>query len=359
MPGVYDGSQWVDAPAHVYDGSNWTGVAVRVYDGTQWVTVEGTSDSTDGGGGGDDTTSASIPLSGDWTDQGRMLTPGSGWDSNWHDCTVPSSLVTDGSGTWYCYYVAAEGTRADDGGPAYRRIGLATSTTPGDPTSWTKHPDNPILDHRPVGHSDNEEEEGFYGTAVIYRGGTFYLFGGALTATGSTSVRSDVKLWTSSDGVTFSGPDLVMAKEDDVYGSGDELFPLGVQVVDGTWYLYYSAVGSVNWGGGVAWGGSPLDIGSGSTEFYNPGEVYDGMDAVPLGDGNTGVFPTVGDVRGTGVVDALRVADTDPTTVAEHVDTYDPGNLRHGPAVARDGSTWYLPWVPDTEDEMRLWTATL
>jgi hypothetical protein len=340
---VWTGSEWVSPETKVYDSSQWVSPETKVYDGSQWVSVG------DSSGSGGDSSSVSIPSDSDWTDQGTVLTAGSGWDSYWDDCVTPTGLV-ELDGTWYMYYVGSEGTRSFDDGPAYRKVGVATSTSPTDPSSWSKSGSNPVITYE----LNDFEEEGVFCGAVEETSGTVYFFGAALVQEGSTTVNSDVRLWTSTDGTGFTDEGEVISHDDSsITGSGDELFPLGAWVENGTWYVYYS---TNNWDLNVAWGPSPTEVSNNTANLYDPsGKVFAGCQPVVLDD--TVAMPVVvGDIESSGTAEVFEMSRSELTDIGTQRATWEPGSMLHMVAD-RTSNTWLFPYMTTSEDEVRLLTA--
>jgi hypothetical protein len=163
------------------------------------------------------------------------------WDALLTDLITPVLALRKGE-TYYLYYTGATGTR-DDGGPANRALGVATSA---DGIQFTKHPGNPILTHQPSAPGGtNVVEEGIFSAGgSLDEDGTVVLYFGGMEATGSTSVDSDGVLATSADGLTFTvHGDVIRHGAPGVIGN-DEVFPLGaLRTDDGAWHCYYTAKG--------------------------------------------------------------------------------------------------------------------
>lgn len=206
-----------------------------------------------------------VPLS-EWafTPHGTILTPDSGaWDARF-DHGSAGAVVKKG-GIYLLYYIGADGDRDSDGGPAHRKLGVATATSLLGP--WAKHPSNPLLAHSP----NRGEEEGFWRVCAMVDDGIIYLYATVLTGHGG-SVSGDIKLFTSDGGITFADQGIVLAHSDpEVFGSGDELGALGIyKATDGTFHLYYTAKsGAIKWVMGRAWGPAP-DTFTDSEEAYTP-----------------------------------------------------------------------------------------
>jgi len=215
-----------------------------------------------------------IPKESDWINQGVVLTNGStgDWDARLHGMISPCTIVKK-SGTFYLYYIGADGNRSTDGGPRHRALGVATSS---DGLHFQKSNENPILTFLP----HNNQEEGIFSlTAALDKEGNLFLYYGALTAPNSTSesVRSDVRIAKSSDGIIFTDIGEVLSSSDpSVWGYGDELFPIGFFRNSRNWYVYYLAKGNTTrWDLGVAIG-STMDKLPNSHELLTSGSYIIG-----------------------------------------------------------------------------------
>ena len=122
-------------------------------------------------------TQISIPKDSDWTDEGTVLEkggPGS-WELRLGGAISPGAMVKK-NGTYFLYYIGANGDRSSDKGPRHRALGVATSM---DGIHFVKHTGNPIIKFLP----HHNEEEGIFSVAtMIDTDGTVLLFYGAMDA---------------------------------------------------------------------------------------------------------------------------------------------------------------------------------
>lgn len=188
-----------------------------------------------------------IPEAADFTDQGVVLTPDAGeWDARF-PAGAPGTIVKK-AGTYFLYYVGADGNRVGDDGPSNRCIGLATST---DGITWAKHASNPVISHAVLAANDLEEEGSWRIAAMLDTDGTILLYvGRQFDAPVLSGYQIDIHLFTSTDGVSFTDQGLIIAAPPGgATGSEDELGPLGA-ATDGTnYYLQYIAqVPDADWG---------------------------------------------------------------------------------------------------------------
>jgi hypothetical protein len=153
-------------------------------------------------------------------------------------------LVKAGS-QYLHYYQGAdgydEGTAASCESVTNRAIGLASGP---DGLNWTKYPGNPVITWRP---NPQNIEEGAVSTApwVDPLTNTLYLYYGANTDSGTCLVNASINLAVSTDGYQFTdlGQVLSGAYNPNVWGSGDEIFPLGAYHYQNTWHVFYTPNG--------------------------------------------------------------------------------------------------------------------
>lgn len=214
-----------------------------------------------------------------FTREGTVLRPYPGaWDARFDHGSAGALVEKDG--TFYLYYIGASGDRASDGGPAHRKVGVATASSPSGP--WTRYPANPLLEHSPNG----DAEEGFWRVAaMVDDDGTILLYATVLAGSGG-SVKGDIKLFTSTNGISFADGVIVLPHNDEqVFGSGDELGVLGIYKDDhGTYHLYYTAKAEDTfWTLGHASGPGRAQFTS-TAEAYDPGfEIGHGSSPVRVG----------------------------------------------------------------------------
>lgn len=218
---------------------------VSVPEGDTATTTFDVTCEADGGGGGDggERSAVAVPAASDWSGPTQVLSPGpsGAWDSRFAG-PAPATVVKK-DGTYHLYYVGAAGDRSSDGGPANRAVGLATST---DGSTWTKHPDNPVVSWDDL-QNNSHEEEGAWGMAAYVDGDEVILYVADLVGSGG-NVNGDIRLFTSTDGVNFSDQGIVLDHSSSFPGD-DEVTPVGVyEDAGGTWHLYYVAKG-----GGTFW----------------------------------------------------------------------------------------------------------
>jgi hypothetical protein len=143
-----------------------------------------------------------------------------------------NSLIKKGD-TYYLYYQGSPSYDDHCGSVSQRAIGVATST---DGIHWVKSAQNPVISWS----SQGSIEEGAVSSAAwVGEDGKIYLYYGANSGTGC-SVNASARLAVSEDGETFQDLGEVLSGSDpNVWGSGDEIFPVGAYSYADQWYLYY------------------------------------------------------------------------------------------------------------------------
>ncbi|GAH42164.1 unnamed protein product, partial [marine sediment metagenome] len=218
-----------------------------------------------------------IPTDAEWTDRGVAISPGKSgsWDKRLTGALSPCTVVKK-NGTYFLYYIGADGNRSTDGGPRHRALGVATSS---DGINFTKYRGNPILKYLP---HNNEEEGIFSAGATLDYTGEIIMYYSALDAGSATSttVDSDVRLAVSSNGLNFTDKGDVLSHADSgVWGYGDELFPVGTfhKGIDPNdiWYVYYIAKGkAAYWDLALAWGSNKNNINSNTKKVLDVGSDW-------------------------------------------------------------------------------------
>jgi hypothetical protein len=190
-----------------------------------------------------------IPSASDFTDHGAILQPGSCGQWDWWLTNIVG-VVRKGD-TYFLYYQGADGMRngtpggslcddSDLGDPHDRHTGVATASATADitnPSSWTKHHRNPIIEHQP-GTRYTGEAGTLMGDAFL-DGNTIRLYIGGMQENAHEDVDSDIVHFTSGDGTS-------MTNQSDAWtaaGSGrynDENFPAFGIKVNGIYQLYFT-----------------------------------------------------------------------------------------------------------------------
>ena len=145
-----------------------------------------------------------------------------------------NSLIKRGN-TYYLYYQGATSYDEPCGDVTYRAIGLATST---DGIHWTKSPNNPVITFASPGRM---MEGATSSAAWVGADGRIYIYYGANSAISSTCfVRANARLAVSEDGEHFQDLGEVLSSSNpNVWGAGDEIFPVGAYSHNGKWMMFY------------------------------------------------------------------------------------------------------------------------
>lgn len=188
-----------------------------------------------------------IPIPFDWLAQ-PTLRPG----VNYFAGLSPCALI-ETAGEFRLYYIQGDGLRAD-GEPANRALHLAAS---GDGLNFS--PLGTVISHKSFAPGADTGESGVFSAApFVDEAGAFgpagrtYMYVGAMHEFAPGQVNNDVKIFTSDDGLNFTGRGIVLAHDDpNVTNSADEISPLGVflRASDGKLVLFYQSEGS----GSPAW----------------------------------------------------------------------------------------------------------
>jgi hypothetical protein len=196
-----------------------------------------------------------IPSLSDW-DAGQLAFS-SGADGEWDNILwggFANSLIKKGD-IYYLYYQGSPFYDDECESVAYRAIGVATST---DGIHWVKSDNNPVI----TWSSQGSIEEGAVSSAAwLGSDGKIYIYYGANTSS-DCNVEANARLAVSEDGENFQDLGQVLSASDpDVWGAGDEIFPVGAYSYQDQWYLYYIPNGvSLARKLGVASGGSPTSF---------------------------------------------------------------------------------------------------
>jgi hypothetical protein len=192
-----------------------------------------------------------IPSQADWQDYGTIFQAGAAgeWDTylwgGFAFCVIKNDDV------YYLYYQGASDYRTEyDETVLWRAIGVATST---DGIHFTKYKDNPVLTWFPTQNG----EEGAVSCGVTQdASGEIILYYGANTQESRTTVRSDARVATSSNGLMFVDRGTALESSNkSVWGSGDEIFPVDAIFNADKWVVFYIPNGTAEGGMlGIAYG---------------------------------------------------------------------------------------------------------
>ena len=217
--------------------------------------------------------SVSLPSLSDWVDHGIILEAGAEgeWDHYLWGGFAFSVIKKDD--IYYLYYQGSSDYRTEyDETVLWRAIGVATSS---DGIHFTKNEGDPVITWLP----NQAGEEGAVSSGVtLGKEGNVFLFYGANTHEGTTTVNADVRIASSLDGFNFTDLGRVLDRQDhSIWGAGDELFSVTAIYDSGKWFVYYIPNGTPESGLlGVASGDaySALDQSSAVTSGGKPISVW-------------------------------------------------------------------------------------
>lgn len=297
----------------------------------------------------------SVPKRIDWVERDIVLEAGppGAWDMRLYGMISPCTVIKK-DGTYFLYYIGADGNRSADGGPRHRALGVATSK---DGIHFTKYPGNPIITHLP--HS-NEEEGVFSAAAMLDENGNVVLYYGAMNAGSPTSesVDSDIRLAFSINGIEFKDLGDVLSHGDkSVWGHGDELFPVGAFHANDTWYVYYIAKGrGVFWDLGLAWGPSRAKLPHSQAVLTDGSYIIGGCDPIWLDSKKIGLF-IVRDFR-RNLIEVRAGYTVYPDILGDPVMTYKFKGFRHTTIyLDKELNTWFMYLRKRSGNAIRVFTA--
>jgi len=246
-----------------------------------------------------------------------------------------NSLIKKGD-TYFLYYQASPSYDATCDSVSYRAIGVATST---DGVQWVKSAQNPVI----TWSSQGSIEEGAVSSAAwVDADGRIFIYYGANTGSGCT-VHADARLAVSEDGINFQDLGAVLSGSDpNLWGSGDEIFPIGAYSHANQWYLYYTPNGvPLSRKLGVSIGSSPttftqsMGLNDSTIPAWGPVSiVVEGSNAVLMSNPNDG----------SGLLNLYRFDPANPATV-QFYDAYAVPNCMQASAIyesVASGHHWMM-----------------
>jgi hypothetical protein len=285
-----------------------------------------------------------VPATASWIDRGEIF--GEGPDGSWDRILWGGFAATavKRDDTFLLYYQGSSAYDERFETVTHRAVGLATST---DGLRFQKHPLNPVLRWSPTGGL----EEGAASAAALREpGGTIALYYGANTATSRRLVSADGRCSTSEDGMTFADcTDIVLDHRDrDLWGSGDELFPV-IALHDGSRRIvYYLPNGRLTRRQlGVAWGTGRTDLDSSAvvTSGGRPVHAWGPAGSARLAPERYALFLSAEADRHSERehLDVYLMSAATPMLVTGPVETYSFENMSRGTVLLdRETETWFL-----------------
>ncbi|MCX9085647.1 MAG: hypothetical protein OIN87_12710 [Candidatus Methanoperedens sp.] len=296
-----------------------------------------------------------VPEQADWIDQGIVIGSGSNgaWDIRLGGMTSPSTVVKK-NGTFFLYYIGADGNRSTDKGPRHRALGVATST---DGINFIKYARNPILNYLP---HKNEEEGIFSAGATLDEQGNIVLYYAALDAgsTVSESVNSDVRLAVSSNGFDFKDLGKVISHSDKkVWGYGDELFPIGAFNANGNYSVYYIAKGfnGIQWDLGIASGHGMKNLTITGPLLLSGSDVIGGGDPVYIENETIALFIVRG--RNPNFVEVRTASINKTNNLSEPIVRYDNITTHNTIFLDKEINTWFMYYYDPDKNSINVKTA--
>jgi hypothetical protein len=228
---------------------------------------------------------------------------------------------------------------------SYRSIGLAVTSN--DEIKFSKVAENPVLAWTP----NNGEEEGVASVAAAtHPSGNIYAFYGANTQSGEKTVSADARWASSHDGRKFIDRGIAIDHRDrNVFGHGDELFPVAAIHHSNNWFVYYIPNGTMQTGRlGVAWGSDAdaLDKNGGVDSGSGPIRVWGMQSVISLCGNKVALF--LSNIRAKSIT--VHIGDLgQPTIVSQPVETYrfrapaGASEIRNVTFLLdRDSGYWYM-----------------
>ena len=300
--------------------------------------------------GKDNLPQVTIPRADEWSREQVVLEAGpeGSWDARLYGQISPCTVVKK-NGTWFLYYVGADGDRTTDGGPANRALGVATST---DGIHYKKFEGNPVLTHQP---QNNQEEGVFSAGSILDHNGDILLYFGATLASNPTteSVQCNAGLAASKDGFHFENQGYVFYwNNPNVWGHGDEISPIGAYRNGDNINVYYIAKsGKVSWGLGVASGESPSGFSRFSKVQDEQRDIIGGCDPIRISNDSIALF-VVKDFNAN-TIEVLTAHVAHPEKLTDPVREYPMfrPNYRHTTVyLDRERKMWFMYQSSDQPD---------
>lgn len=284
-----------------------------------------------------------LPARSDWTLRGTAFEAGAdgAWDVRLHGQISPCAVIKK-DGRYFLYYIGADGARSTDGGPRHRALGVASSE---DGLEFARHSENPVLTHLP---HENEEEGIFSAGSAVGAEGRVVIHYGAIWARNATteSVRSNVALATAADptdpaDLTDRG-DVLLWDDRDVWGWGDEIFPVGTLREGDTWHVYYIAKGNEGaWKLALASGPAPDELPRTRPVLESGAHVIGGCEPVRISEDRIALFIVRDFDRNR--IEVRTAPVSAPHRLSEPRLTYRFPGYRHTTVLLdREVGTWFM-----------------
>jgi hypothetical protein len=283
-----------------------------------------------------------IPHADEWSREQIVLAAGpeGSWDARLYGQISPCTVVKK-KGTYFLYYIGADGNRTTDGGPANRALGVATSK---DGIHFKKFEENPILTHQP---QNNQEEGVFSACSILDKNGDILLYFGAILASNAytESVQCNPGFVSSKDGLHFKNQGYIFSWNDpQVWGHGDEIFPIGAFKFGEKYNVYYIAKSvEVSWGLGVARGDNPSDFSRFIEVQDEKRDIIGGCDPIHISKDRIAIF-MVKDFN-SNTIEVMTAPVDHPDKLSGPIQVYPmfQPNCRHTTVyLDRERKMWYM-----------------
>jgi hypothetical protein len=282
-----------------------------------------------------------IPAQSDWLECGQIFRAGAEGEWDTYLWGGFAATVVKKDGLFHLYYQGANGYDDDEGTVTYRAIGLATSA---DGLNFSKHAGNPVLTWLPNNHL---EEGAASGGAFLNANGDIAIYYGANKWIGGSLVNADGRLATAPDGHTFTDQGIILDHSNgNLWGSGDELFPVIGFGDNGRYFTYYIPNGVLQQGRlGAAWGQSQTNLpNSAAVRSGGSGiSAWGAASHAKVGDDVYALF--VNNIRAAGgpTLTAYIVSLDDPTSLSAPIQTYQFDNVIQGIVyLDEETATWFM-----------------
>jgi hypothetical protein len=284
-------------------------------------------------------TEVNIPTQSDWIDYGTIFEAGAvgEWDHLLWGGFANSIIQKDGK--YYLYYQGSEYYRTEyDEGVMWRSIGVAVSD---DGVNFTKYAGNPVLTWFP---NKNGEEGAVSSAVTLAEDGAIVLYYGANTEETNTTVNADARAAISQDGLHFEDLGVVLDHSNpQVWGYGDEVFPVDAIFDNGRWIVYYIPNGVPQSGKlGVAYG-DQWDRLTTSSEVKSGSEsiaVWGTISHAKVGEGLYAL--TINNIR-LNTTEVRLLSIDDPVNLSQPVVSYKMGRDQLATLLLdTDRNTWFM-----------------
>ena len=298
-----------------------------------------------------------IPVQSDWVDCGPIFSAGAEGEWDYYLWGGFALTVVKKDGVFYLYYQGSDGYDDDEHTVTWRSIGVATSS---DGFNFTKYEYNPVLTWFP---NNNLEEGTVSGGSFLDTTAEIAIYYGANRWIGGSEVNADGRLATSADGFNFTHLGVILDhSKRDVWGSGDELFPIIGFQDNGRWFTYYIPNGVRQRGQlGVAWGNGRDNLSYSAAAHSNGStiSVWGPGSFVQIDDNQYALFTN--DVYGpNGPVLEVRIVSPDtPSNLSLPVRSYQFDNVWEAVVFFDEESdTWFMYYRSADHDYYGVKVAT-